>query len=475
MCRSSARQWARRLARWIPLLGLVGAGCGAPQAPRPDVVLITLDTTRSDHLGAYGSPRPNSPHLDAFARDAIVYERAWSTAPWTLPAHASMLTGKHPTSHGAHFDAESGNVNLGQAWGEDTLSDIRANRLAEEETTLAELLRDRGYATAVFAGGPWLAPAFGLLQGYELRDADVRELNGRSAESLTDAALAWLQRVPADRPLHLLVNYFDPHAPYEPPEEFTPPASEYAIDEADLPDPEEHPLEALASLGKGRLGLAAQRRYDGEIRYTDHHLGRLLDALRGAGRFENALIVVTSDHGELFGEHGQLMHGNWHYEELLRVPLIVRLSGGRGSGSRVQTPVSLVDLLPMIAAEAGLALPDDVEGVAVGEREWVLAESFPDPRSVALYGDDFDRSLATGIRWPWKLTRDSRGPHQLYRLDDDPGEASDLASSRGAQADALVRELERARSTLSPPPQRATPDDVSPETVESLRALGYIE
>jgi arylsulfatase A-like enzyme len=415
----------------------------SPAAPAPDVVLVTLDTTRPDRLGVYGSRAGTSPVIDAFARESRVFERAWSTSPWTLPSHASLLTGKHPTSHGAHFDARAGDARLSETLEKRLYDPVRVNRLGDEHTTLAELLEARGHATAVFAGGPWLAPPFGLLQGYAHRDAGVSTYAGRSATELTDAALAFVAATPRERPLHLLINYFDPHDPYDPPAPFRP--------DGDASD----------------LAL-----YDAEIRYMDQELLRLFDGLRAAGRYDDAVIVLVSDHGEAFGEHGFRWHGNWHFEELLRMALLVRLPGGRNAGQRVLDPVSSVDLLPLLADELGLDLPDGVEGVPVGSRELVLAESFPDPMAIRMHGPEHDRGLVTAIRWPWKLTVSTRGLRRLHRLDTDPGEQRQLLPKA---APGLAAELAAARAALVPPRRADRPEGVEAQTRERLRELGYIE
>lgn len=439
--------------RSLAMFGMALAACG--QAP-PDVVLLTLDTTRVDHLGVYGYQRPVSPAIDAFAREALVFRRAWAPAPWTLPSHASMLTGKHPTSHGAHFDAKGGDSYLSEVVDHKLAQIVRVNRLGEEQITLAELLRERGYATAAFAGGPWLSPGFGLLQGYELQDADVRDLAGRSAAELTNRALAWLEGLPRRRPVHLLVNYFDPHTPYEPPPEFR----ALALEGETRPDSRSWHSRAIDN-------------YDGEIRFMDRQIERLLDALRATGRYDGALIIMVSDHGELFGEHGLRAHPPFHYEPLLRVPLLVRLPGGRAAGREIDAPFSLVDLLPLIAEEVGLALPRGVEGVRIGERRVVLAQSFRDPVSIVKYGDRADRDLTSVIRWPWKLTVSDRGTREIYRLERDPAESHNL-SGRVPIEDQLVRELEGAVSALLAPDSPAPPEELSPGTLERLRELGYV-
>ena len=147
------------------LIALPLWSCADAERKRPDLIVITLDTTRADHLGAYGYERPVSPRLDAFAADAILYERAWSTASWTLPAHASLFTGQHPTSHGAHFDEARGTLTVQGELARQRDAVFRVNPLAESAHTLAELAQQAGYATGAFVGGPWLAPEFGVLQG----------------------------------------------------------------------------------------------------------------------------------------------------------------------------------------------------------------------------------------------------------------------------------------------------------------------
>ncbi|MFQ5668421.1 MAG: sulfatase-like hydrolase/transferase, partial [Candidatus Binatia bacterium] len=215
--------WRGHLAVCMLALALCAlAACVKEAAIPPNVVLITLDTTRLDHLGVYGYQRPVSPEIDRFAREAVVYRRAWATAPWTLPSHASIFTGLYPTTHGARMNEKAGESMFGN----------RVTRLGESIVTLAELLRAAGYATAAFAGGPWLSPEFGLLQGYSVQHAglpaggrllehtpnpkNIWEMPvNRAADELTDAALAWLRSVPRRQPAHVMINYFDPHRPYQ--------------------------------------------------------------------------------------------------------------------------------------------------------------------------------------------------------------------------------------------------------------------
>jgi len=443
-------------------------GCGRPH----DVIVITLDTTRRDHVGVYGYQRSITPRIDAFAATAIVYENAWSTASWTLPAHASILTGKHPTSHGAHFQTRRGDAKLAEVLGAERAGEVAVNRLGEDAVTLSELLKAAGYATAAFAGGPWLAPAFGLLQGYDEQDAaDVAREGGRSAEELTQRALQWIEKQPKDKPIHVLVNYFDPHWPYEPPPGYD-----------DLPHARE-PLDRSYFLGvnRGTHTFSPEQhaiwidRYDGEIRFMDHHVGLLLDGLRGCGRYDNALIVMLADHGESFGEHRLVEHGRWLYDEVLRVPLIVRNPWDRDGGTHVDAPVSVVDVLPLVAAELGLALPDGVEGVDVGMRDLVLAEEYRDVHAINVLGPRFDRDLFAVVRWPWKMILSDRDPPELYDLASDPRELINFMGQKPRVTNDMLNAAVMARATLHAPARLEAPRDVAPETAERLRTLGYVQ
>jgi arylsulfatase A-like enzyme len=260
--------------------------------------------------------------------------------------------------------------------------------------------------------------------------------------------------VPDDQPLHLLINYFDPHDPYTPP----------------LAD--RLPIESLASDPSTKIGKKVDA-YDAEIRYMDRHVGLLLDALREEQRYDDALIVIVADHGELFGEHGLTNHGPWLHEELVRVPLLVRLPQGRESGTRNPESVSIVDLLPIVAREVGFELPPGVEGSLPGSRKMLVAESRSSGFHVRKFGSQVDRDLRAAIEWPWKLVVASDGEVRLYRLDRDPKESQPLELD--SQANEMRTELEKIAAEFRPPSLGTAPQNVSPETEENLRALGYIE
>ncbi|MEN8184047.1 MAG: sulfatase, partial [Myxococcota bacterium] len=279
----------------LGVLCLVG-GCGS-EAPRerPNVLLITLDTTRRDRLGLYGYERPTSPHLDELASHATVFENAYSTSSWTLPAHASLFTGRYPTSHGMRHDPE-GSLILADAI--DAPEGIRARSLDAEARTLAEILGDAGYQTGAVVAGPWLIGSFGLARGFEHYD-DKGVAAGRRAADVTTSALRWLDDVP--EPFLLFLNYFDPHLPYAPP-----PAYRRSF----------LPSDVSVNL---RSSAQAPSLYDAEILYMDEQLGKLFRSLRERGLYDRTLIVVTADHGELLGDRGEWGHERYLWEPLLRV------------------------------------------------------------------------------------------------------------------------------------------------------------
>lgn len=420
-------------------------------------MLVTLDTTRVDHLSAYGYGRETTPNLEGLAGQAVRYTRAWSVSSWTLPAHASLFTGLYPSAHGARFEAR-GQVGLGP---------LRAAVLDERFVTLAELLRQRGYQTGAFVSGPWLTAGFGLLQGFDERDDRLTGRYGRRARETTERALAWLAATDPARPVFLFVNYFDPHDPYEPAEGF----DLFPGAQADFHPPPDWWIAAVRAdppvTEAQREALVA--RYDGEIRAADQGLGRLLEAVRARPDGDRAMIVVTADHGESFGEGGHWLHNACLCEEQVRVPLLVRYPDGRRAGSDDDSPVQLTDVLPMAARELGFAPPPGVQGVLPGKRERAFLELHRNGANVAHFGALYDRDLEAVVAWPFKLVVSSRGERQLLELDG-------VTESRIEDAQ-LARNLGEALASHRELVGRAEVRhaEVDERTRESLRALGYVE
>jgi arylsulfatase A-like enzyme len=306
------------------------------------LVLITVDTLRADHVAAYGGPVA-TPALDRLAAEGVLVERAFTPTPTTGPAHASLFSGWYPWRHGVLDNAVV---------------------FAPEQATLAERLQGEGLETAAFVSSYILHPRFGFDRGFDRyefvateglvwRDEEHAEFYAR-AESTTEQALDWLEPVlERGRRFFLWVHYFDPHFPYAPPEGFRLPPS-HRVDLRGKRVPE--------GVG-GRAALAALvRAYQGEVRYVDAEIGRLIETVRQHDPMGQTAIVVTSDHGEGLGDHGKLAHGTNLFEELVRIPLILR-APGLPAGARVSGPVQLEDLYPTLLSILGVAAGDDLDGV----------------------------------------------------------------------------------------------------------------
>jgi arylsulfatase A-like enzyme len=439
-------------------VGLVFVACAADpeRAHRPNLILITLDTTRADHLGCYGYERETSPELDRLALDSVVFDRAYSTSSWTLAAHASLFTGKFPSSHGARYDPDGPLALTDGIDGPSSLRDWRARGLTAEQHTLAEILGDAGYATAAIVAGPWMKRVFGLDHGYaHYDDAGISSMQGRLAAQVTDAAIAWID-THADRPFHLFLNYYDPHGPYRDPERlaslFLPPGT--------VVDGKTPTLDLLRAY------------YDGEIRYMDRHIGRLLARLRELELYEDSWILVTADHGELHGEHGKLGHGRYLFEEEIRVPLLVKYPSGEVAPGRSARPIQLTDILPMVIDRLGLPTPPDLPPDAQPDTDQRLfAEVYP-LRPTAGRNDGDWRALIDGR---FKFLWNSRGAHRLFDLESDPRERVDLASQQPELVRAMAAEIDAFVAALPEPGPAGPPRIVDEDTRRALRELGYLE
>ncbi|MFN8543822.1 MAG: sulfatase [Candidatus Binatia bacterium] len=432
-----------------------------PPAGSPDVILVSMDTTRADHMSTYGYARETSPNLTAFAKDALDFTNAKSPAQWTVPGHASMLTGMFPSRHGAHYSGEHGGPKIAGR--------SRVFPLAPDKVTLAELLRDRGWSTGGFvANFANLDRSFGFAQGFQYYEdfpgVMLRPLPPvvrfvqqfvpyfakkpfRSADEINAAALAWVDRTPKGRPVFLFLNYLEPHHWLA-----VPPYDAWS---RELPAWKNLARKGLfthavpAKLPAGAVPFIAAN-YDGQIALMDHALGALLAALRARGRYENALIVVTADHGELLGEHEVVGHGGrMMYEGLLHVPMVVKLPGADHPRGEVATPVQLVDILPTVADVLEAPLPPGVQGQPVQHvTHEIVAEEEINPEFVQHYGAVYDRALDVIYDGDWKLILSSRGERLLFDLRADPGENTNLAEKEPARAADMERRLHAAVAEL---------------------------
>jgi choline-sulfatase len=432
----------RAFACVLLLTGWAVAGSPPPsKAARPNIILITLDTTRADRVGFIGSGRGLTPNLDAMAKQGVVFAHAFSHVPLTTASHATILTGTYPQfSHISDFGSP----------------------LTKDLPYLPAILQEHGYQTAAFVGSIILDPihgaAPGFNRGFDTYDAGFRnrvpgtdryKTMERRGGEVVERALSWLSKR-SNKPFFLWVHLYDPHSPYDPPEPFK---SRY------LSEP-----------------------YDGEIAYADSVLGRLLDQLRAQGLYQGAIIAMMADHGEAFGEHGEREHGLFLYDETLHVPLVIKMPGARFAGKRVEARASLVDVAPTILQAAGLVAPKAMQGeslvplmkpAAPGDAAGSLA--VPDRPAYAetdypqrAFGWSSVRSLRTGkylfIEAPRK---------ELYDQSVDLPAAHDLSASAPAVADTLNARLDEFRKKTASSTEAAKPR-VDPELVEKLAALGYV-
>ncbi len=438
-----------------------GARAAAPPAPtappaaaRPDVVLVVLDAARPDHFGVYGYGRDTTPRIDRLAAGSLTFRDALAECPYTACSMPNLLAGLSFVQHGV--------VERGQ-------------RLADEAETLAEALSELGYLTLGYTGNPNSSKATGSAQGFDEFHEIWRLASGRDRTHpafLTARVAGRLEQGLGAAPLFLFAHYVPPHEPYDPDPEFD------LFGDPDYDGPvtgEQRFVQSVfareVELDHDDLGELVAL-YDGNLRMADHAVGRLIEALERAGRWRDTLFVLTSDHGEAFAEHGVLGHNETIHEEMVRVPLIVRLPGGeRPAGVELGRLATLGDVMPTILARLGQAPPAAVRG-----RD--LLAPAPADRAVLLRSSH-EAGTIFGLRAPrWKLM--ARAPAswdpgwlRLFDLEEDPGETRDRGAQRRLLQAALALRLERALGGAAPFEAGETPE-VPEEDQEMLRSLGYL-
>jgi arylsulfatase A-like enzyme len=466
-----------------------------------NLLLIVLDTLRAEHLGVYGYPKPTSPFLDGFSEKAYVFERAVSASSWTLPSHATLFTGLFPRSHGAH-SVEADEPGIDARYIPRTQTNLKTRPLASEAVTLAELAREHGLETgAICANVAFLYDIFGLDQGFETyvdelgnrrdwipvgtrlagelglrrswpyrRAVQRNHQNDRFADEVTRLALEWIDDR-RDRPFFLFLNYFDPHAPYWPPGRY---ARRFSYAGPPLVSDEDAVLSGERELSPDDRNRMVEA-YDAEIRFLDDQLGVLFRSLEAWGLLDRTLVVITGDHGESFGEHFDLGHGNNVYETEVRIPLIMRYPGQQ-AGRRVNRIVHLVDIFPTLLEALGIEPPPGQQGDGLlSGRRTHPAVAFVKPHlSWIDLHPRFAQSHVAVYRDPWKLVLHSDGTEELYDIRQDRDEQSDLAAERPDLVSELRRELQVFEDAVQPRfASQAT--ELDDETLLRLKALGYVQ
>jgi len=458
------------------VLTACGPGDVSKTTQHPNVLLVVLDTVRADALSCYGNSRPTTPELDRLAGEGARFENAYATCFWTLPSHASLLTGLYPSQAGATSET---------------------NHLPDGPTTLAEHLKAAGYRTSAVVRNAWISAERGFGQGFDEFLEDWREDTEHEAEEqgqAVDRAAEWIRdRGGGDEPWFLFVNLNVAHLPYTPPESYR---SRFASEEWSEAD-----IDRLMEIEGGWGHLAAgvpldesdfsllRDLYEAEVSIASEHAGRLLDALRDSGVVEQTLVIVTADHGENIGDHGLIDHVYSLFDTTVRVPMIVRYPPRFAAGETVGDVVSLIDIVPTVLEITGSQVPDDdlkglvLDDPAVSDRTVIFAENgrpinglrllekwFPDFEATAI--DHQMRMIRSGdIKLIWKTGVSA----ELFDLETDPGELMDLGPAHPELRNRLLGDLRSWSLGIEP---RVTPqafESRDRESLERLRALGYME
>lgn len=509
--------------RFSGLLSHQPRGVTIDESAPPNVILISLDTVRPDHLGAYGYGRAITPSFDALAAGGTLFSRCVAASSWTIPSHAAIFTGASPSHIGSSLVSRGRRGTV---------------LLPRDAVTLAEVFRTAGYHTAAFIGGATMGSVFGFDQGFDLfndrlppslsaaadriflarpirrilnidppsflrfldppfilvsnflydesqslpSDLHVSFMKGvkrfdNSASEVNHKVFSWLDHRPP-RPFFAFIHYFDAHDPYDPPPPFTPagydPAPSFIM---------KNGLAERVLNGRGPLTPSEREHltagYDGEIASLDHHLGVLLDRLRAEGVLDNAVVAVVSDHGESFGEHGLVFHGHHLYDHLTRAVLLL---AGRGvPKARTEgAPAAGIDVAPTLLDLAGLDRPGSMEGRSLRPllegRAIDQAPLFSELFGRTMSAPDWEAFRHTRFSVELsglKIIREADGPTRLFDLAADPAESTDLSASRTADVERLAQLLAGYLSRVAPP-RPEEEGEAAEEALESLRGLGYI-
>ncbi|MGA8185336.1 MAG: sulfatase-like hydrolase/transferase [Terriglobia bacterium] len=412
---------------------VAGLLCGVAQAAgksSPNVVLVTIDTLRADHLACYGYDRIKTPHIDQLAKSGVRFANAFTPVPITLPSHTALMTGQYPMATGVH--------------------DFSGNKLPPGSMTLARVLQSHGYSTAAFIGSAALDSRFGLNQGFDTyydhfnlghsREIHLDEIE-RRGDKVVDQALKWLESH-RQKPFFIWVHLYDPHAPYDPPEPYA--------------------------------RLYRNHPYDGEIAFADAQVGRLFDYLKRQHLYENSLIVLASDHGESLGEHGEKTHGFFIYNATLHVALIVRVPGD--PPRVVQQGVSLVDVMSTVLQALKVTRPASVQGQSLLS----LMLGHPSGRDSGQYAENyaplihFGWNRLLGLEWRGMQYIETTRP-ELYDLKADPHELHNLFSTHQALAHEMNERLQDLIRRYTPASKTSATagQSTDPALLASLRSLGY--
>jgi arylsulfatase A-like enzyme len=457
-----------RLARWAAAGGVTAmllavASCEAPPADpdRSNLIIISVDTLRPDHLGCYGSPRPTSPTIDAFARSGVLFEDALATSPWTLPSHGSLLTGRYPSRHGA---------------------DAAQHAIPSSVARLGAVLAERGYRTSAVVNSVYLR-RWGIEEGFRDFEYLPEVFDAPEPSQVSSRAIQWLQRRPRNRPFFLFLHYYDVHSDYVSLPEY----------EAQFVEPFHGKADGttvqMLLHRRGQLQLDSEsashlsRLYDAGIRQFDDQLAILFDWLRERGLWDDTFVVLTADHGEEFLEHGGVLHGLTQYREVLAVPLLIA-GPGVPPNTRIGEPVSLVDVMPTSLSLLGITAPKSLDGEAL-DVLWKRGDEDEGLEPRLIYTEaDFTYDAATRVKslGPNRSVRSKRfrlhynvetRETALFDLDADPWEQVDVKDKDEHRQIAQVLLEHLVAFTGRAVESRETPGLTDSER-DLLESLGYL-
>ena len=408
---------------------LLGLPVWAAPASSPNVVVITIDTLRADHVGCYGDRNVKTPNIDALAHEGVRFERAFTPVPVTLPAHTALFTGTYPLRSGMH--------------------DFADNKLNPSQPTLASVLKAKGYATGAVIGSAVLDSRFGLNHGFDfyydhfdfsrLQESNLDEME-RPGDAVADQAIDWLDQNYKNK-FFLWMHLYDPHYPYRPP-------SPYSEEYKDRP-------------------------YDGEIAFADSQVGRLIRELKEKGVYQNTLIVLTGDHGESLGEHGEKTHGFFIYNSTLHIPVVIRLPQGPASRT-TSALISLPDLMPTVLSYLKIDVPPEVQG----HNLLPLLDDNHKDSNASLYAETFLPRLH--FNWSELRGAETENYHfidapkpELYDLSKDPGETNNLYSEKKAVSEEMRAKLTALIQQYGAGQELAQKTGLDPALMERLKSLGY--
>ena len=434
-----------------------------------NVILIVIDALRADHLGCYGYEKKTSPHLDAFAREGVLFKNCYSQSSWTKPSVSTILTSLYPDRHG---------------------TTLHAHALPGELVTIAEILRDQGYLTSGFVANPNLKKIFNFNQGFDFYDdylmrdklyyGVLRELRRKppyllkifknhfdthvrdNARLLNARIFPWLEKYKNEN-FFMYIHYMDPHSPFIPP----PPYNE------------------MFPYVKGDKASRTVSLYDGEIRFVDEQINILIAELKSLKIYDKSLIVITSDHGQAFGEHGNYGHGETIYQDQLKVPLIVKCPGETCGPRIIDATVRSIDILPTVLNVLGIVTDAPLEGVSLfplmkNEKNANSSENiYIEENSDNVYVLD---GIIRNNEWKYIVTEKSRlrdiakeGGEELYHLTEDPYELNNMAGQESDMLKIMRGSLDSFKNRLHTPAAKPGSVKMDPETVRQLRALGYLK